>query len=453
MSNVHMNIFHHYTQSGSLPIENNISRGWAILLQEYPALLFMFLEKIRKENTTNVEIPYPDGEYLVEFQRNTTDFGDADRIVGIALTAEELTDDYAVGNVSVASNYNPITDISLEYDGTIIIIEVKRSGEDCRKQLEEQIDKCEQTMIANNHGNPVNLEKTYVALTWTNIIEILERYIAIKGSKPERLIYDYYTNLVYHYPSWTPVEPLARLSIEDSVRIQKRLDMIKQEYAKGNSELIFNRQAIAMDYSYATECNIYIDKDLYTHNKKREACLVMGIWPSDTCGQFWALKKVTKSYEFAKKRYRKINLDQFGEMNLRVLPYIKLCHFNQGIMNFYLDVTKEDNHLDALLELGNAINGKWKREEANNDGWKKFLKLIKDSGIYSNDEFTSFEADFTKKFWNTNRSYLTASVGFEVYMYMTYEEAQRWDNGKSDAVGFPEMIREYIEKIDLLIQE
>ena len=61
MSNVHMNIFHHYTQSGSLPIENNISRGWAILLQEYPALLFMFLEKIRKENASNVEMVYKVG--------------------------------------------------------------------------------------------------------------------------------------------------------------------------------------------------------------------------------------------------------------------------------------------------------------------------------------------------------------------------------------------------------
>ena len=42
-SNRHMNIFESYTQSGNLPIENNISRIFAILLQEYPSLLMLFI--------------------------------------------------------------------------------------------------------------------------------------------------------------------------------------------------------------------------------------------------------------------------------------------------------------------------------------------------------------------------------------------------------------------------
>lgn len=42
-NNEHLNIFHHYSQNGSIPIENNISRGLAIVFQEYPTFLLMFL--------------------------------------------------------------------------------------------------------------------------------------------------------------------------------------------------------------------------------------------------------------------------------------------------------------------------------------------------------------------------------------------------------------------------
>ena len=50
-SNRHMNIFHSYTQNESRPIENNISRGFAILLQEHPALLVLLLDKIQKDSS------------------------------------------------------------------------------------------------------------------------------------------------------------------------------------------------------------------------------------------------------------------------------------------------------------------------------------------------------------------------------------------------------------------
>lgn len=452
MSNIHMNVFHHYTQNGSLPIENNISRGWAILIQEYPALLMLFLDKIRSQKTTNIAIPYPDAEYLVEFQKNTTDFDDAERIIGVALTAEELTDEYNVGNVEVAQDYTPITDISVEYNGTIIIIEVKRNGADCRRQLEEQIKKCKETIKKNNNEkNDVNLDDEIISLTWTNIIEILESYISMKKDNAERLITDYYSNLKYHFPTWFPIEPLAKLSIDDEERVQKRIDMIKQEYAKENSELIFNRQAIPLNYSYATECNIYAIKDLYTHNKKREDCIVLAMWPSDTSGQFRALQNIT-NYKFAEKRYSTIISDKREKMYIRVLPYIKFCHFNKGIMNHYLDVEEQKNHLKALINLGNEINGKWKRGDSEDSGWNKLLKLIKVSGIYSEESYEQLKLEFQDKFWDTNRSYLTASVGFEVYMYIPYEKAQMIDNSKQNS-EFLEIIKEYIEKIDQFIRE
>lgn len=42
-NNRHLNIFEHYTQKGSLPIENNVSRGLAILFNENPLVLDRFI--------------------------------------------------------------------------------------------------------------------------------------------------------------------------------------------------------------------------------------------------------------------------------------------------------------------------------------------------------------------------------------------------------------------------
>jgi hypothetical protein len=53
--NKHLNLFHHYNQSGSIPIENNISRGLAIILQEEPGLLIVVP---RIKTTINIKIKY-----------------------------------------------------------------------------------------------------------------------------------------------------------------------------------------------------------------------------------------------------------------------------------------------------------------------------------------------------------------------------------------------------------
>ena len=45
----HMNIFQAYTQQSEHPIENNLSRGLAIILQESPALFMRFIAKLNTQ--------------------------------------------------------------------------------------------------------------------------------------------------------------------------------------------------------------------------------------------------------------------------------------------------------------------------------------------------------------------------------------------------------------------
>ena len=51
-SDRHLNVFQAFTQTGNLPIENNISRGLVILFQEEPAFLMMFIDLIRSRLMT-----------------------------------------------------------------------------------------------------------------------------------------------------------------------------------------------------------------------------------------------------------------------------------------------------------------------------------------------------------------------------------------------------------------
>ena len=46
--NAHLNLFVPYSQGGDNPVENNLSRGLAILLNENPLLFDRFLDLILK---------------------------------------------------------------------------------------------------------------------------------------------------------------------------------------------------------------------------------------------------------------------------------------------------------------------------------------------------------------------------------------------------------------------
>lgn len=139
-SNRHMNVFQAYTQKKERPIENNVSRGFAIVLQESPSLFMLFLQKLNEElKTKNVpEIPFPQGEYTVDFQRKADSFHEeVNTLIGVTLTANELEEPTDKSEGSLDRDF--ITDISVSFDDVLLFIEVKRTDENCKKQVEKQL--------------------------------------------------------------------------------------------------------------------------------------------------------------------------------------------------------------------------------------------------------------------------------------------------------------------------
>lgn len=451
MGNRHMNIFHHYSQAGALPIENNISRGLAIVLQEYPALLFLFMEKLQ-EKGSGLGLALPADSYEVDFQRRTNSFGEAEQVIGVALTAEELSEDYMTGDGDKGSDEGySITDISINFDNTLIFIEVKRNDIDCRRQLEEQLDRYIRSLEQYGQGTAAAVAYHLISLTWTDIICILKRYMSLHEGRAERLVTDYYEDLVYHYPSWSPVEPLGKLSTGETERIWRRIRAIKEQYLKeygaSDGQLMYGRGAIPIDFGYASECNLAFETDFYGENGQREACITIGIWPSDTCSQYWRLKDVSAVFSFANQRFGKLSVAGLGDISVRIWPYIKLCHFNKGIAWLYMDADVRDNRPADWIRLGDAITRKWKRAD-----WPALCTQISSSGLFSSEKLQSFDTDFKENFWDSERTYLTASIGFEVFAMLPYATAQMLDSGRAKGMDLVKVIGGVLAGIKSLIE-
>ena len=119
MSNIKMNLFEHYSQEGCLPIENNISRILARILNENVYIFSSFINKINEKSNTSLGTV--ETKYNVDFQRTVKDINvDCyNKVVGVALTAIELQEECSNEEV----NENLITDIIIEnFNDTLIII-------------------------------------------------------------------------------------------------------------------------------------------------------------------------------------------------------------------------------------------------------------------------------------------------------------------------------------------
>ena len=443
----HLNLFHHYTHSGTMPIENNVSRGLAIILQEEPGLLFMLLNKLGLESGETIALPVD--SYNIGFQVRCSEFPDVSTLVGVSLTARELTNDNSELSENMDDAYNPITDISIMYDDTLIIIEVKRDGTDCRKQLTEQLQKYRE--FKKNVAGDIDVKETKIDLSWDKVMTLISRYMKMANGKTSRIVSDYYEEVTTQFPSWAPREPLGNLEANETERIMQRIDVIKKIYINKYSlsdGLMYGRGAIPLDFEWASEYNVNLQNDFKDEKGNRKTYLTLGIWPSDTCSQYWTLKRKIKSFDFFKKRYNTVTLNSGEIVKIRVLPYIKFCHFNKGIMWIFNDDFSE-NHTDELVEwANNGLTGKWKKES-----WEELQKDMERISAFSPEKKKKFESDFAELFKNTDRSYVTASLGFEVYAYIPYEKARLLDSDFN--APEPELVsymKEVVDKIKDLIE-
>ena len=444
-SNRHMNIFNAYTQSESRPIENNISRGLAILLQEHPALLMLLLSKIRQDSATleNTPLPIPESEYLVDFQVEAGKFeGPISYLIGVTLTAAELEDDIPADS-NVDSN-KQITDISIRYDDVLIVIEVKRTRENCVKQVRTQMKRIKKALNESDQEQIFNPEKP-VRLTWQDIYILLQQYRRLTDQNAGRLVNDYMDFLASNFPSWVPVQPLSKLTTNQIEQIDARLDMIKNEYAKDYLKdkygLIGSRRAIPVDEDYVKECNLAFEQRFIMPDGKHAECITLGMWPSDTGGQYWRFKKLKpQNNRFFKNRYTTITVDSMT-IGVSVRPYVKFSHFmGKGIQWLSMKAEAGSNRFDEWIKFSDCITGKHNK---GTPAWDEIIPSIRSlTGFFDREDLDNFEAEFYQNF--ANKGYVFVSCGLEIKAYIPYLQAQALDK---QAGAFANMINGAIDQL------
>lgn len=423
----HMNIFEHYITEDALPIENNISRGFVILLNEEPFVLDRFLDLLLLNGKNNVSdiITKPDVDNRAEvyFQSSIADLANkalCKNVLGVSLTTKNLPESAIIGSVI---NAKFITDIGIVCKDTLIIVEVKRNETDCMAQLLQQVGSYIDLMGEEKE----NIQKYLISLKWEDIIKMLLD-VQVLQSKNRICILDHYLgHLQLRYEYWFPVQNLSKIDFEiNKDMLNKRISALTKKFCKDDKEVIIRPDAdfAPVDFGWASEICIRTEKIEDKHY------LEFKIWPGDTKGQGNLL--FTDKRTFSWLYTEKLNIQNYS-FEMGVKPYYKFSHFQKGVMWISLNrdyyVKEYEDKASKWNQLFQKIAGRWYRDNNKVKNWKSLDEIFKNSSIINYDEFLS---DYRNLFENTSRNYFDISFGFEVKVYIPYEVAQTVDKGKTD---------------------
>lgn len=409
-NNRHLNIFEHYTQSNSLPIENNVSRGLAIVLQENPLLLDRLLDYVNAGCTAGLCVQKHGRaeEIDIGIQQSVTKIVDAypstKLIIGMTLTTEKHVQ---WTELKEKSGDALIADIVIQCKDSLIVIEVKRNATDARAQVQAQVESIVAEMRKRNEDAPT---VDYVNGSWEDIIELLSQVYSITGKDERSILGHYLKHLEHRYGQWFPVSLLSELAVtpENQAQIDKRLLKLIQNCCdnEDDEKKYTGRYIIPLNYCFLSEAQLDMDYD--------RKSLMVTIWPGDTKWQAYNLFKTTQ-HDLSWLNTKQFTLDG-ANLELVVRPYLRFAHFQSTIFAPYINRAYYDQYFgtdkEKCMRLWKEITREWKRNTW--DELKEIL-LVKHCGLLDEEEFTQ---GFNDKFEQSKRGYVHVSFGYEVTAYI-----------------------------------
>lgn len=406
----HLNIFEHYQGLDTLPIENNISRGFAIVLEAYPLVFDRFLDYVNSkcaEKRADIAVSKPENfdDFDIGFQQSIAQIADAyseaSLIIGLTLTtvaAEEGSE------TSKEANPNLITDIAVAIGDAIIVVEVKRTNENAFNQCQHQVDSLEAKLCDDNKD--ADIATILLDGTWEEGIELLQQSGSLLQECPQGILSQYLEHLNYRYQQWFPVKKLSEVNFleESNSLIEKRLYTVAQNCCENPDEAKKQWEGYSMPTGRPCARFALIAPN---YNKRS---LQIKLWIADTKGQG--------------QRYFQICSDDLSwiyeenicmgnrDFKIDVVPYVRFAHFNRTIFQAYLLDSYYTEFFgtskDKWLTFWKDISHKWWR-----DDWKSLVKLLKEryAGSIADEEVDS---EFKRYFLDSKRTYVDVSLGYEV---------------------------------------
>jgi hypothetical protein len=421
----HLNLFRFYNESPAVEfIENNLSRAFCLCLANDPIFFHEYIRNV----TTEIDYHYlfstlsKDTKYEIDLQVNTANIERENfkTVYAVAMTSDKnLNIDDLFEQAECTDKIN-ITDIFISIKDIAIIIEVKRTGENCKQQLFNQ--------VLPFINEPEKFKVNAVKFSWHEVVKLMEKAKHVQqllGQKPV-FINDFLALSETRYPEWFEPKPFNLILFyahEQTVNyppLQKRMRQALSGIAPVNSDdyqlLPYNdRLGIGIPFGWASELIVQFETD----PDDIKEYVIFYIWPGNTKQQGTFL--YSKPLGWTKKSSL---LVEGVEYELEIAYNIKLCHFNR----FISGITFYENDLQKLLHTSDNFgqySGKWHSED-----WDEFEKLMDE---HFQEEFRWREkCDWQNNFINTERNYFTMSLGFEVAVYIPYSKFKTMDRKEDD---------------------
>lgn len=437
--NQHLNLFRFYNESPSLEfIENNLSRAFSLTLLNSSLFFNEFIKEIISiEHYDYLFSTYSEDSFFdIDIQVDTAKIAEENyyKVYAVALTSNQKID---MNNFFQEQKYEgkTITDIVITIKDILLIIEVKKSGEDCKNQLFNQV-------YPFIDRETEKIEVIPVAHTWHKIVTSMEKVYNVEklvSKNGSVFLRDFLHFAEIKRHDWFKPKPFNALKFstrgKDYHHLIKRL---KQAMSNCKYPLLdySDRLGISVPFSWASEIIPHVhsyDNDAYKNY------VVFYVWPGNTKTQGYSI--YNKPLNWLKKSNILVGGSSY-EMN--IVYDIKICHFNKYVTSLQYS---EDDLLKPLHTSDNFYHksGKW-----NIDYWGEFESFLDD---HFKVEFNWREKlQWDEKLLNTDRTYFTMSLGFEVTTYIPYQEFRELDKKEDDIINITKKIDQLINAYEQLMK-
>lgn len=442
----HLNIFRFFNESTeTVFIENNLSRAFSICLTNNSFFLNEYIQAI----VTKEDYDYlfssisEDTKYSLNIQIDTATIEKESfsKVYAVAMTSDKfLNMDDFFSQPDFGSKKN-ITDIIISIKDIAIIVEVKRTGEDCKAQLYNQL----LPFIKENYNV---IPKRF---SWQEIVKLMEKikHVQHLASQNSVFISDFLQLSEIKFPNWFEPKPFSVIPFSfqhgtrNYIQLSKRM---RQALFSSKYELLgySDRLGISAPFGWASE--IIPEFESCENNSKE--CIAFYIWPGNTKQQGYQI--FNKSLAWQDKKTLAINSINY---EMEIVYNIKFCHFNRfvsGINFLEQDVIKPLHTSDNFY----TQSGKWdwngETEKWSKGNCNDFEKFMDD---HFKHEFGWREhCEWTEKFINTERNYFTMSLGYEVAIFIPYSYFKSIDKNDKDIAAVSEYINNIADAFQTLIQ-
>lgn len=429
--NRHMNVFEEYIHGEKMPLENNLTRALAISLEENDRFMDNFIKmlsdkigdkalRVKKDYDVNIQF---DLDKIIEIEN-------IKKVYGFALTTEKYDFDEEKKRKKDQKDKKEITDLIINFEQTVIIIEAKRDASNANRQLQRQINK------AIRNLKDKSIETHYAGIEWEDIFDVLRNFYLTPFRTGSRIIRDFREFIYKNLGACGKPEKLSKIEKVDDiydVLVDNRLKDIKKEYVdifctNDDSKLIGRRESIPVDIPYVGECGLKYDSG--------NQIVFTEMYIGSTATQY-------RKFRSSKMANHILNLSEFEfesqRYEIEIIPYLKFFNnYGKYIKHYELYKKEVGLYKDIVGRYKINTKGDWIKNDMNLlDSIREFWH----NNLVNYNRFNSFEKDFKDDVVSKVQTTVCCTVEYCLMVKIPMDEALVLD----DENKIPDFVNAVIE--------